>query len=132
MTARLSPFLRRVLLTDAAISGAAGGLMILGANVVDRLLGLPPTLLFWAGISLLPFAATLVFLATREAVSRTAVWAIIGVNALWVADSILLLLTGWVAPTGLGVAFIIMQAVAVALFAELQYMGLRRSTTAAT
>lgn len=79
----------------------------------------------------MPFTAILVFLVTRERLSRTGVWAIIGVNALWVADSILLLLTGWVAPTGFGVAFIVMQAVAVALFAELQYMGLRRSTTAA-
>lgn len=131
MTSRLSPFLRRVLLADAAISGGTGALMILGANLVDRLLGLPPALLLGAGISLLPFAAILGFLATRETVSRTAIWAIIGVNALWMADSLLLLLSGWVAPTGLGVAFIITQAVAVALFAELQYLGLRRSTLTA-
>ena len=48
-------------------------------------------------------------------------------NAVWSADSLLLLVTGWVQPTAAGTAFVIAQAVAVAVYAELQFVGLRRS-----
>ena len=53
---------------------------------------------------------------------------IIAINALWVAASFGLLLSGLVAPTPLGYAFVIAQALAVALLAELQFIGLRRTT----
>ena len=55
------------------------------------------------------------------------VWAVIIGNVLWAGDSILLLLTGWIEPAALGYAFFVTQALAVILFAELQYVGLRRS-----
>jgi hypothetical protein len=42
-----------------------------------------------------------------------------------------LVLSGWVALTGLGAAFVVVQAVAVAGFALLQVAGLRRSTVPA-
>ena len=51
-------------------------------------------------------------------------------NALWVADSVLLLMSGWVAPTSAGYAFVIAQALVVLMYAEFQYVGLRRSTVA--
>ncbi|MGE0726318.1 MAG: hypothetical protein AB7O45_18235, partial [Alphaproteobacteria bacterium] len=95
------------------------------------LLGLPAALLRGAGIVLLPFAALVAWLGTRREVARGAVWAVVVVNALWAIDSIVLLLTGWVAPTGLGIAFVVFQAVVVAGFAELQWMGLRRSAAVA-
>ena len=50
---------------------------------------------------------------------------------LWVAGSVGLLLGGFVAPTVLGYAFVIFQAVVVGVFAELQVMGLRRSAATA-
>ena len=65
------------------------------------------------------------WVGAREEVARGAVWTIIAANALWVAASIGLLV-GWVAPTALGYAFILAQAGVVMLFAELQYVGLRR------
>jgi hypothetical protein len=51
---------------------------------------------------------------------------VIVANALWAADSIVLLLSGWVAPTALGYGFVIAQAVVVAVFAEIQYSDLRK------
>jgi len=80
---------------------------------------------------LLPFAAFLVYLATRENLSPVAVWTVIILNILWTADSFLLLLSGWAAPTTLGYAFVIFQACGVAIFAALEYFGLRRSTKVA-
>jgi hypothetical protein len=59
------------------------------------------------------------------------VQAIIALNVLWVAGSIGLLVSGWVAPTALGYAFVIAQAIVVGVFAELQFVGLRRSEAAA-
>jgi hypothetical protein len=124
---RPAPFLRQVLLLDAVVSGATGLLLLLGAGFLTGLLALPVELLRTAGLLLLPFVAFVAYIATRTPFSRAGVWAVIGVNALWVLTSIGLLLSGWVAPNGLGLAFIIAQALVVGLFAELQVVGLRRS-----
>ena len=119
--------LRRALLADAIISGATGALMALAATPLSGLLGLPAALLFGAGAVLLPFAAFLLYLATRTRVPRAAAWSVVGCNVLWAVASLALLATGWMDPTALGYAFTIFQALAVALFAELQYFGIRRS-----
>jgi hypothetical protein len=120
-----SLLLRRALIADAVISGVTGLMMVIGADLLGSVFAVPAALLRYAGISLLPFAAFLAVLATQEHVSRGAVRAVIIANALWVVDSFLLLLTGWVEPSMLGYAFIIGQAVIVALFAEIQHVGLK-------
>lgn len=122
-----SSFLRLALLADAAVSGVTGLAMMLGAGVVDGLLGVPGVLLRYAGLSLLPFAALVAFLATRENLSRPAACAVVAYNALWAVDSIVLMASGWIAPTALGYAFIAFQALVVAIFAKLQYIGLRKA-----
>ena len=128
---RQNTFLRYALLADAVASGATGLLMIAGADLLTGLLGLPVALMREAGLLLVPYVALVAFVGTRETISRPAVQAIIALNALWAAGSALLLVSGWVAPTALGYAFVIAQAAAVALFAELQVIGLRRTAAAA-
>lgn len=123
--------LRQSLVADALISGATGLLMLLGAGVLDDLLAIPAALMRGAGLSLLPFAAALLHLARREQLPPPAIGAVIAINVAWVAASLLLLVSGWIAPNGLGIAFVVAQAVAVAVFAEVQYLGLRRSRAAA-
>jgi hypothetical protein len=120
-------FLQRVLAADAATCVATGLLMLFGAGALEPWLGIPPTLMRYAGASLLPIAAFFAYVATRESSPRVLVWAVIAGNAAWSFDSIALLFTGWIAPTALGIAFIVAQALVVALFAELEYVGLRRS-----
>lgn len=129
-TFRPSDFLRRVLLADALTSGASGLLMTFGAGPLEGALGLPAGLVRYAGLALLPFAAFVAYLAARESLPRAAVWAVVALNALWAADSLLLLAGGWVSPTALGTAFVVAQAVVVAAFAELEYVGMRRSAAA--
>lgn len=126
--AAASSFLRRALIVDAAISGATGLLMIVAAGVLESLLNVPATLLRYAGISLVPFVAYLMYLTKRAELSRASVWFVIAANAAWVAGSILLLLSSQIQPNALGYAFVIVQAIAVAGFAEMQYVGLRRAT----
>ncbi len=124
---RTSTFLRWVLFIDAASCVATGMLAMIGSSALEQFLGLPTELLRYAGFSLLPFAAFLVYLATRATFSRSMVWAVIVLNALWTVDSLLLLLTGWVDPTDLGYVFVVAQALGVAILAGLEYVGLRRS-----
>jgi len=52
---------------------------------------------------------------------------VIAINAAWAIASIVLLLSGWGSPTLFGQALIVMQTIAVGVFAELQFIGLRRS-----
>jgi hypothetical protein len=128
---RPSTLLRDALLADALVSGASGLVMAGVAETLERMLAIPAGLLFYAGLGLLPFAAFVGWLATREAPPRMAVWAVVIVNVLWVVDCVLLLAGGWLEPTPLGTAFIAIQAVVVALFAELEYVALRLEAAAA-
>lgn len=127
MSITVTPFLRNTLFADALVSGAAGILMMLGAPLLAPLLGLPAELLFWAGIALVPFVAMLVIIARRATVSKLVMIDIIIINALWVIGSFGLLVSGLVAPNLLGIAFVTAQALTVAVFAELQFVGIRRA-----
>ena len=128
---RTSTFLRLVLLADAVTCTATGLMMMLGSRALEQSLGLPAELLRYAGFSLLPFAAFLLFLAARQQSSASPVRAAILLNVLWTIDSFLVLVTGWVAPTQLGSGLVIEQALGVAMLAALEYVGLRKSVTAA-
>ena len=123
----VSSFLRTVLFADAAASGATGLLLAAGAGPLSGLLGLPVALMQVAGVVLLPYAALVALLGRRASLPRGVLLAVIAVNAVWAIDSIALLFTPWVAPTALGYAFVIGQAVVVGAFAELQVMALRRA-----
>ena len=127
--AALAPLAQMIadrLLADAIASGATGALMIAGAGLLEGPLGLPAALTREAGLLLVPYVAFVAFVGTREQISRAAVQASIALNILWTVCSIGLLLSGYVAPTALGTTFVIAQAAVVAVFAELQFVGLRR------
>lgn len=119
-----SQFLRRVLLADGAVSGAAGVVMIVGGGFLAPLTNLPQELLTYAGLALLPWMLTLIALARMANVPRTAVHWVIAINAIWVAGSIAVLFI--TSPSVFGYAFVIAQTVAVGLFAELQIISLKR------
>jgi len=130
MSISISPFLRNALMADAVVSGGAAIVMAAGATLLGPLLDLPVNLLFWAGVALVPFVAMLLVTARRQTVPRLLLIDIVATNALWVAGSLALLFSGSVAPNLLGIAFVGAQALTVALFAELQFVGLRRSAAA--
>ena len=130
MTYQSNLFLRYVLFADAVASGATGLLLIAGAGLLEGFLGLPTALMREAGLLLIPYVALVAWVGTRETIARPAVHAVIALNVLWVAANIGLLISGWVAPTMLGYAFVIAQAVVVGVLAELQFIGIRRSAPA--
>lgn len=124
---RVSNFLRYVLFADAATCIACGLLLSAGGSFLQELTGLPTSLMLYAGLSLFPFAAFLIYTATRKSISKTAIWLVIGLNLLWTIDSFLLLVSGYVAPTTFGYVFVIFQAVGVLMFADLEFIGLRKA-----
>jgi hypothetical protein len=123
--------LRFALLGDAIASGVTGVMMIAGAELLTGLLGLPVALMREAGLLLVPYVAFVAFVGTRRNIPREPVKAIIALNTLWVLASVSLLLSGYVAPTVPGYAFVIFQAIVVGVFAGLQLAGLRRENATA-
>jgi len=119
--------LRLILLADAAASGATAALLVAGAGLLERLLGLPVALMREAGLLLIPYVLFVVLVASRPSVPVAAINAIITINAVWTAASVLLLASGVVSPTLLGVAFVLAQALAVGVFGLVQYVCLRNA-----
>lgn len=124
---RVPNFLRFVLFADATTSLICALLLTIGGNFLQGILGLPVSLMFYAGLSLFPFAAFLIYVATRKSISKTLVWLIIGINLLWTIDSFILLFSGYVLPTTFGYIFVIAQAIGVLVYADLEFIGLRKS-----
>ena len=117
--------LRNVLLVDAVTCAIMGAFLALGAGALGGLAQIPPALLFYAGLSLFPIAAFMAIVATRPSIHETAVWLIIAGNALWVTGSFALVVSEWIVPNALGSAFIVGQALVVAVLAKLEHGALR-------
>ncbi len=123
--------LRWALLLDALASGLCGLLFVAMAPALAGWLMIPAALLHWVGLGLLPYALLVGMLAKHSntlnhaAWPRRATWGVVAINLLWVFDSAVLLLSGWILPNALGTAFIVTLALVVGLFAGLQYIGLR-------
>jgi hypothetical protein len=125
-----STLLRSALIADAVASGGMGLLLGAAAGPLSGLLGLPQPLLLGAGLVCLAWAAITGWLGRRATLSRGVVWSVIILNVLWVTESAFLLISGWVSPTMLGNAFVLVQALLVAGFTEAQYLGLKKSEKA--
>ena len=125
-----SSFLRRALLADAVFSGVSALVLTFGAGAFAKLLNLPEALLLETGLFLIAYAAFVGWLGTRQSTLKALVLLVIVGNAAWTLASIALLFSGAVSPNLLGQIFIVAQAIATGVFAELQYIGMRRSDQA--
>jgi hypothetical protein len=121
-------FLRNVLRVDALSCIACGALQVAFPAAMARLLNLPEALMAYTGEFLLVYAAVVSFVSTRKPLPRPIVWVLVAGNLGWALACVLLLLSGLVSPSALGVAYVLVQAVTVAVLAELQYFGLRRAS----
>jgi hypothetical protein len=123
-----SLLLRRALLADAIFSGVSAVGLTLGAGVLAPFLNLPEALLRETGLFLIAYAALVGWLGTRQSVPKALVLLVVAGNAAWTLASIALLFSGAVNPNLLGEIVVVAQAIATGVFAELQYIGLRRSS----
>ena len=119
--------LRVALKLDAVVTGANGAAYLVAAGPLGDLLGLSPALLRGAGAFLLAFAAVVWLVAARDAIPRAAVVAIVVANLVWALDSAVAAAAGWGSPSTEGTVWIVLQAITVAAFADLQILGLRRA-----
>ena len=119
--------LRGALWFDALSVAGLGLLLVLLAGVLEPWLGLESGFLRTVGLLvLLPFAAFLAWTASRTPIPQPAVRWIVALNALYVLASFAILILGWVQPTALGTAFVVVQAVIGGAVAAVEWVALRR------
>ncbi len=120
--------LRFSLNLDALATGTTGVLSAIASVAWADRLGLPAGLLLAVGLFLVAGAAVVRWFATRPAIPRTFVLAVIAVNVLWALDSALMLVVDGFSPTTLGQVAVAVQAAGVLGLALLQWAGLRAAT----
>jgi hypothetical protein len=103
------------LLVDAAMTGANGLAYAVAGGWLADWFGAPEALVRSLGVLLLVVAAGVVLLATRRPIPRRGVAALATLNVLWVVASLDYALLGGL--TTLGVAWTVLQAVVVGVFA---------------
>ncbi|MBI1880412.1 MAG: hypothetical protein HYR94_19715 [Chloroflexi bacterium] len=122
-----STLLRRTLQTNGVFSGLSGIVLIAGATQLTSLLGLDTHLiLIVVGVVCILYAASLFFNTTQKFVDPAFAWFAIIVDSTWVLGSLIILFTGWPALTSTGWWAVAIVADIVAVFAILQFVGLRR------
>ena len=120
-------FLQRTLLGNAVFSGMSGLVMVVAAGAISQFLGLSnPLILVSTGIALLVFMSMLVWLSNQSPVPTSFAWAVIALDILWVAGSLILIFSDLMPLTPSGKWAVAITGDIVALFALLQYLGLRR------
>ena len=123
---QLSPFLRTVLKLDAASCLAMAASLFSTADLLSPLFGLPIAMLTEAAILLVLVGLFILWLGTRERSSPRLVRLVVFGNVGWAAASFLSLAL-FPSITGLGLAAVSGQAVAVLALAALEWRGLRES-----
>lgn len=118
------PRLEQLLYVDAATCIASALLMTFATEPLAHATGLPSALLSYAGASLFPIAALMVYTGAR-ALGSALVWLVIAGNVLWTLACLALLLSDLVAPNTFGQLFLGAQASAVALLAWLELRATR-------
>jgi hypothetical protein len=122
--------LKTALAVDAASGAATAALQLAMPRLLADTLGLPMALLLETGLFLAGLAVLLAFLARSTRVAAPLVWAIVIGNMAWSAACVLLWTTGALAPTALGVAFLLAQGAAVMALAVWEAIGLKASRAA--
>jgi hypothetical protein len=122
--------LGRILTLDALTCAAMGLLLLVAFGPVAGLTAIPAALLFYAGAVLIPIAIYMAAVARIGTYSVLAVWLVIIGNIGWIAAS--LGLFAFIAPNGLGTAFIMAQAAVVGLLAWLEISAWRSANTDAS
>lgn len=122
-------FMRLVLWADAISCLVCGLLQVSLTTVMSERLGLPASLLADTGIFLLFYGAAVLFLAMRIRAPNATVWLLIAGNMAWAVACIAFLLRGVAELTLFGKGYVVLQASAAAILAQLQYAALRYNKT---
>lgn len=124
-----SHFLRQALRGNAIFSGISGLTSLLAASSLTNFTGIEQTAVFpILGLILIPYGLLLFWVARQPVLNVRLAKTAVVLDILWVIGSIILLIGGWLPLTLAGKWTIALLAEAVATFAILQTIGLRRLT----
>ncbi|WP_203336692.1 hypothetical protein [Nocardioides limicola] len=125
-TSTTSPsWLRPAVVIDAGVSGVNGLVYLVAASMLSDLLGPSATLIQILGVVLVGWAVALAAVATRDPLPRVVIREIGYLNLVWVAGSVAAA-AGLLSLTGIGLAWCLLQAATVTVFAAAQILGTRR------
>ena len=119
--------LRTALRGNGVFSAVSGAMMVVASRPLAEFIGLawPSALLIIRVLTLL-YALDLFWFTSRETINMTFAWLTIILDVAWVVASVVLLLADPLGFTVAGKWFIGLMAEAVALFAVVQWLGVRR------
>lgn len=118
--------LRRALRLDGWGTGAFGILMLAAAAPLRDPLGLPTSWSIPFGVAMVGGALVLLLIAGYPLISPRHVTAVVAVNGVSVLGMLALAGSGVLPLTAAGVVFLLIGAAVVAVFATVEYVGLRR------
>ncbi|MEV6240870.1 hypothetical protein [Lentzea sp. NPDC051838] len=111
------------------LDGVASFTMGVLALIIRPEIGLPSGFLIGVGVFFVVYGLGVFSLGTRTFPDRRMVLLVIIGNAVWGVDSVLTAELKWFPLTDAGVGLVLMQALAVFVFAALQFVGLRRAAS---
>ncbi|MFE3453952.1 hypothetical protein ACFXJ8_34005 [Nonomuraea sp. NPDC059194] len=122
--------LRTILRIDGWSTAVFGLAMLAGGPALSGPLGLPTTWSVPLGVAMLGGAAALGLIAGYPRIPARLGGYVVAGNALSCVGQLVLAFAGLIPLTGLGVVFMLVGALVVAVFAAVQFVGLRRSMNA--
>jgi hypothetical protein len=126
-TEKRTSLLTKVLRADGVFALVSGVILILAAGPIADLIELGyPLILVLDGMLFLGYGALLLYYAGREPENRRIARIAIVLNALWAIGSFAGVIFGWFPVNSAGNWAIILAAEAVAIFAILEFVALRR------
>jgi hypothetical protein len=122
----LSTFLRTILKLDAASCLGMAAIVLAATGALSGPLGIDPTMLRGAALSLIPVGLFILWLGTRRQAPAALVYLVIVGNVGWAAGS-LLAAAELPGITALGAALVAGQGLAVLALAVMEWWGVRQS-----
>ncbi|RNL65364.1 hypothetical protein EFK50_05240 [Nocardioides marmoriginsengisoli] len=108
---------------DVLASGGLGLLLLVLTGPAEDELGMPVGFTVGAALVMIGWAGFVAWVSARP--SRGLVTEVVALNLVYVAASVLVAVSGWVDLTDLGVAFVLLQGLAVLGLTVWQFLGLR-------
>lgn len=110
---------------DAITCATMGVALVAASAPVGELTGISASLLYWAGVLLLPVAAFMAWVSRSANPPAWAVNLVILGNGAWVAASLFLPVAGMITPNLFGWVFLVGQAAAVTVLTGLEVRAAR-------
>ncbi|BBZ77377.1 hypothetical protein MANY_27140 [Mycolicibacterium anyangense] len=120
--------LRMAMRVDAVLSGVCGLTVIVAAGPISRLTGIPTAAEYAIGAAFLGYATAVVLAAGLERVRTAGIVTAIA-NLMFTVAALVVVLARPVELTTAGVVAVLASGVYTLVFADLQYLGVRRIKT---